>query len=165
MLTSPQFHSPENVEKMRMGTPLTDSDRWDWLVSLRKAAMTALSTPSPTGPMMPPRGVVVTCSALKKKYRDVMRVAPYNDPSIKVHFVYLSASEKVLLERVTRRQDHYMGAGMVKSQLEVLEIPGPEERDVLSVDVSASKDEVAAQALRLVREDMAEEIGRDAVKL
>lgn len=96
---------------MRTGAPLTDSDRWDWLCLLLKASIDAFSMPYTTLPFAPSRSIVVTCSALKCKYRDVVRVAPYYDPSIKVHFVYLDAKEDVLLQRVTRRKDHYMGWG------------------------------------------------------
>lgn len=140
---------------MRTGIPLTDADRWEWLSLLCKAATDAFSTSSDTPPFATPNGVVVTCSALKRKYRDVMRSAPYNDPSIKVHFVYLSASEDVLLQRVTGRKGHYMGVNMVKSQLESLEVPGYDEGDVLSVDVSGDKEQVQERALDLVKGSMA----------
>jgi len=83
---------------MSHGIPLTDQDRWDWLIVLRRAAMSTLtSTPSPAG-------VVVTCSALKQRYRDVIRIAHYNSPDVLVHFVYLHASEEVLLQRVGARK-------------------------------------------------------------
>ena len=128
--------------------PLNDADRWDWLETLRTEATKALVSSSKN-----PQGVVVTCSALKKKYRDVIRVAPYFDSSIKVHFVYLSASEDVLLQRVTAREaeGHYMGGNMVKSQFESLEAPRPEEHDIVTVDVSQEREQVKAQALDLVR--------------
>ncbi len=141
---------------MSKGIPLTDQDRWDWLISLRLAAMKTLSSPSS------PAGVVMTCSALKQKYRDVIRIAHYNSPDVLVHFVYLHASEQVLLERVGARQGHYMGANMVHSQLESLEEPTPEERDVIGVDVSGTKAEVEAEALRRVREAVQMELRRDA---
>lgn len=131
---------------MSHGTPLTDQDRWDWLIELRREAMFTLSQPSS------PAGVVVTCSALKERYRDVIRIAHYNSPDVLVHFVYLHASEGVLLQRVGARKGHYMGANMVHSQLEVLEEPAKEETDVISVDVSGTKAEVEAEALRKVKE-------------
>lgn len=99
---------------MRTGTPLTYSDGRDWLRFLLKASIEAFYLPSTTLSFASSRDVVVTCSPLKRKYRNVqMRVAPYYDPSVKVHFVYLDANEDVLLQRVTRRKDHYMGVGMV----------------------------------------------------
>jgi len=150
------FHSASNIDKMSQGIPLTDQDRWEWLITLRRAAMSQLSSPSH------PSGVVVTCSALKQRYRDVIRIAHYNSPDILVHFVYLSASAEVLLQRVGNRKGHYMGANMVKSQLEALEEPTNEETDVIQVDVSGTKDEVEAEALRRVREAVKNEMGRDS---
>ncbi|KFY64588.1 hypothetical protein V496_03169, partial [Pseudogymnoascus sp. VKM F-4515 (FW-2607)] len=144
------YHTPENVAKMATGTPLTDSDRWDWLTLLRASAVSALTTPSSTPS---PSGVVVTCSALKRKYRDVMRVAPYHDPRVKVHFIFLSASEETLQRRVAGRKDHYMGPEMVRSQLESLEVPVG-EGDAVIVDVGVGKEEVERRALEVVREVM-----------
>lgn len=143
---------------MANGHPLTDSDRWDWLSLLRAAALSALSPPSSTSASSP-AGVVVTCSALKRKYRDVMRVAPYHDPRVLVHFIFLSASEETLLKRVAGRQGHYMGPAMVKSQLESLEVPTG-ERDAVIIDVSVGKEEVERRALEVVRETMGGERAR-----
>ncbi|MCJ1365515.1 hypothetical protein MMC16_004638 [Acarospora aff. strigata] len=147
------YHSEANQQKMAQNKPLTDADRWDWLVLLRQAAVTRLS--SPDNPAAP-NGVVVTCSALKRKYRDVIRIASYNDHDVLVHFIYLRvADEKTLLERVTARQGHYMKSSMVRSQIEMLEEPDKEEQmlDVLEVDCdSATKMEVQRIALRLVKD-------------
>jgi gluconokinase len=151
-----QYHPASNIDKMSHGIPLTDQDRWDWLIVLRSAAMSTLSSPSS------PAGVVVTCSALKQRYRDVIRIAHYNSPDVLVHFVYLHASEDVLLQRVGARKGHYMGANMVHSQLEVLEEPAKEETDVISVDVSGTKAEVEAETLRKVKEAVQMELGRDS---
>ena len=74
-------------------------------------------------------GVVVTCSALKKKYRDVIRTAKLydEDPNAAVHFIYLRASKETLLARVAARQNHYMKDAMVVSQLAALEEPDADE--------------------------------------
>ncbi|OBT76548.1 shikimate kinase [Pseudogymnoascus sp. 05NY08] len=148
-LEGDDYHTPENISKMATGTPLTDSDRWDWLSALRTASLSTLSPPSPPSPS----GVVVTCSALKRKYRDVMRVAPYHDPRVLVHFIFLSASEETLLKRVEGRKGHYFGKDMVKSQLESLEVPVG-ERDVVVIDVSVGREEIERRALDVVREAM-----------
>ena len=124
---------------MRTGTPLTDADRWDWLTALREESMHRIDGGSD--------GVVVTCSALKRKYRDVIRVAAYYDHQLLIHFIYLDASEEVLLQRVTKRQGHYMGADMVHSQFDILERPSEDEKDVISIDVSRSLEEVKQDAL------------------
>lgn len=142
---------------MAQNKPLTDADRWDWLVLLRQAAVTRLSSPENPAP---PKGVVVTCSALKRKYRDVIRIASYNDHQVLVHFIYLRvADEKTLLERVTARQGHYMKSSMVHSQVEMLEEPDKEEQmmDVLSVDCDRrSKTEVQWTTLKLVKNVLAD---------
>ncbi|RDW94150.1 gluconokinase [Aspergillus mulundensis] len=140
-LEGDDFHPPANKAKMSTGTPLTDADRWDWLISLRSAATTLLSTPvpipTPTNPTATaaPRGVVVACSALKKKYRDVMRVAAYGSPNVHIHFVYLKLEAETLYARVSARQAHYMKQSMVESQLRDLEEPRGDEWDALTVPV------------------------------
>ncbi|PHH69839.1 hypothetical protein CDD83_5599 [Cordyceps sp. RAO-2017] len=136
------YHTPANVDKMRSGIPLTDADRWDWLTALRDESMRRIDGGS--------GGVVVTCSALKRKYRDVIRVAAYYDHDILVHFIFLNAPADVLLQRVSDRQGHYMGPGMVQSQFDILERPAEMERDVISIDVSRSIDEVKKDALARV---------------
>lgn len=132
---------------MSNGIPLTDADRWDWLTALREESIRQLEAGHD--------GVVLTCSALKRKYRDVIRVAPYFAPNIHLHFIYLHASEEVLLKRVLARQNHYMGAGMVHSQFDILEPPAEEETDVITIDVSRSAEEVKADVLDKALETMA----------
>lgn len=132
---------------MANGHPLNDADRWDWLILLRDQATAALNTGA--------SGVVLTCSALKRKYRDVMRIASYNDHQVLVHFIYLRASQEVLLQRVHARVGHYMKDSMVKSQFDSLEEPKEDETDVLSVDVSGSFVEVQKLALHVVDAVMA----------
>jgi len=139
-----EYHPASNVEKMSQGIPLTDADRWDWLTKLRQESVSRLTKGD--------RGVVLTCSALKRKYRDVIRVASYYDHSVLVHFVYLHATEEVLLARVAARKDHFMAATMVHSQFNDLEEPGPEETDVMVVDVNGSIEEVEDEALRRIHQ-------------
>lgn len=153
-----QYHSDSNKQKMSQGNPLTDADRWDWLISLRDAA-TARLTPSKSSQTKPHDGVVVTCSALKRKYRDVIRVAAYNDHDVIVHFIYLRADINVLLARVTGRKGHYMKSAMVRSQMEALEEPDEQEqeRDVLEVECGASLTEVRKEVVKTVREVLADD--------
>lgn len=133
---------------MANGHPLTDADRWDWLVLLREEAVKALEENS---------GVIITCSALKRKYRDVMRIAAYNDHAIRVHFVFLNLSEEILLQRVRARQNHYMKDSMVHSQIAALETPTVNEGDVLSVDASGTPQTVQQLAVDAVRNAMSKE--------
>ncbi|KAF2094816.1 carbohydrate kinase, partial [Rhizodiscina lignyota] len=157
-------HPPENVKKMNSGIPLTDADRWDWLIALRDHAINMLAQPPPTNPSSsadttllpppaansgsPPKAVVVTCSALKLKYRDEFRVAAHPIHSqglnISVHFIYLSISQQESLNRVAARKGHYMKSDMVKSQFESLQSPSRKEKaeDVIEVDVERTPDAV-----------------------
>lgn len=149
-----QYHPAANKAKMSQGTPLTDEDRWDWLISLRQAAIDILS-PSDSNNFHPPAGVVVACSALKQKYRDVMRVAAYGSPSVHIHFVYLKLNEEALMHRVSQRQSHYMKSTMVQSQLAALEEP-EDEWDVITVDAAGSMSEVQRNVIDSVTEKLAE---------
>ncbi len=165
---------------MANGIPLTDEDRWDWLLTIRQASINTLNNASPHSPNEKLDGVVVTCSALKKSYRDVLRGKPAHshssqpsqpnsmiagvveakwreeqcvnakDHGICTRFLYLSADEEVLIKRVVGREGHYMGANMVKSQLADLEAPSKEEKDSLRLDVGKPADEVEAEAVRII---------------
>lgn len=147
-LEGDDFHPAANKQKMASGQPLADADRWDWLISLREAAIKQLRSSN---------SVIVTCSALKHKYRDVIRVANYEHPSVQVHFVYLKVDEKTLRKRVAERVGHYMKEGMVHSQMAALEEPEEElEWDVLQVDVRDDKESVKRNALALVQKKLKE---------
>lgn len=140
-----EFHPKANIEKMAKGIPLTDADRWDWLTALREESRRRIAGGA--------EGVVLTCSALKRKYRDVIRVAGYYDHSLRIHFIFLHADESVLVERVKARSaatNHYMGANMVSSQFSILELPGEDEKDVITLDVSKTMPEVQQDALNSV---------------
>ncbi|KEF52810.1 shikimate kinase [Exophiala aquamarina CBS 119918] len=142
------FHPVANKQKMAEGHPLTDADRWDWLITLREEAIKQLRTSN---------SVIVTCSALKHKYRDVIRVANYEHPSVQVHFIYLKVDEQTLQQRVKERVGHYMKEGMVHSQMAALEEPEEDQEwDVLRVDVRNDKEEVQRNALALVRQKLKE---------
>jgi gluconokinase len=129
---------------MAAGIPLNDEDRWDWLILLRDQALVSLKEGA--------KGVVVTCSALKKKYRDVIRTARLydEDPNANVLFVYLRADKATLLARVRARQGHYMKDAMVESQFAALEEPDELEckqlKDVEIVDVKGTIQDVTSLA-------------------
>lgn len=131
---------------MGNGIPLTDQDRWDWLIALREEALRVLQTSN---------SVIVTCSALKHKYRDVMRIANYEHPSVQVHFLYLKLDEETMYERLAARKGHYMKLEMMKSQIAALEEPD-EEWDVLRVDVKGDQERVSKNALEVVRTKLKE---------
>jgi gluconokinase len=124
------FHPPGNIEKMRAGTPLTDADRADWLQRLTEELQAR------------PGGAVLTCSALKRSYRDTLRRAV---PPL--HFVHLSLSPHEALERVAARTDHFYPPSLVASQFEALEDPSAEPH-VLAVDATRHVDRLADEATR-----------------
>ncbi|KHN99898.1 glucokinase [Metarhizium album ARSEF 1941] len=144
-----QYHPQSNIDKMSSGIPLTDADRWDWLIELRKQANSRIHDGA--------EGVVVACSALKYKYRDVIRVAAYWDRSLTIHIIFLHASAELLLKRVTARKGHYMGANMVKSQIDILERPLEDEVDVITIDASRDVEEVKEDILQKVKAMLAAE--------
>ncbi|KAL4796776.1 hypothetical protein BDV19DRAFT_360395 [Aspergillus venezuelensis] len=147
------LHSRFSRAKMASGIPLSDSDRWEWLSHIRGAVMDRLLKPSST----PSAGVVVTCSALRRSYRDELRNLAYLlEEPVNVTFIHLSVgkeSEAELKERLVLRkkeEGHYMASGMVESQLEALESP-EEERDVVLVDAKGEKKAVLDEVESVVR--------------
>jgi gluconokinase len=108
------LHSPANVAKMAAGHPLTDADRAPWLAAVAAWIDAELAAE---------RSGVITCSALKRRYRDRLR-----RPGVR--FVYLDVAPDELARRLQRRAGHFMPAGLLASQLADLEPPGPDEAAV-----------------------------------
>jgi gluconokinase len=129
-LTRYQYHPKANVAKMSRGEPLTDADRQGWLEALRDH-----ETAVPSDPKAPPH-LLMTCSALKRHYRDVLREGGQHARNLRIRFVFLEAPEEVLARRAAQRKGHFAGPNLVHSQFEALEKPGEDEPDVLVVDVS-----------------------------
>ncbi|MDQ0801349.1 gluconokinase [Arthrobacter sp. SLBN-112] len=125
------LHSPENVEKMASGIPLTDEDRWPWLDTIASWIIEHTMAGIPG---------IITCSALKKIYRDRLREK-------NVVFVHLSGSKEQIARRLTARMDHYMPATLLDSQIATLEPPGPEENTIV-IDVGRTPAEEAAEIVR-----------------
>lgn len=123
------FHPSENVARMAAGIALTDLDRAGWLRSL--AAHIAQAAP---------RGVVVSCSALKRAYRDVLR-AP-----AATRFVWLDLPAAALEARMATRTGHYMPPSLLASQLATLEPPQPDE-DAIGVDGTRPVETIVADVL------------------
>jgi gluconokinase len=127
------FHPAANVEKMRTGTPLDDDDRWPWLRSL--AAWIGERAASGTS-------VVVTCSALKRSYRDLLR---QNNPS--VWFAHVTVGADVIQSRLSERRGHYMPASLLTSQLAALE-PLQQDEPGLAIPGDGSPADVVNRVLR-----------------
>lgn len=126
------FHPQANIDKMAAGTPLTDEDRWPWLDAIRDW----LTEQTRAG-----RSAIVTCSALKRVYRDVLRQAEG-----RVRFVHLTAPPTLLEDRMAHREGHFMPTTLLPSQLATLEPLDPDE-DGVSVVVDVPPEEVADRAL------------------
>jgi gluconokinase len=130
-----ELHPRRNIEKMESGVPLTDEDRWPWLQAI--AEMVAVKDYEGVS-------TVVTCSALKRSYRDVLRDAA---PTF---FVHLHAPFEVLEQRMQERTKHFMPTTLLKSQFDTLEELGDDEQGAV-VDVSPPIDEVVEEAVNAVR--------------
>lgn len=135
MVEGDEHHPQANIDKMAAGTPLTDEDRLPWLHELADM----LDASAAEG-----RTTVLTCSALKQSYRDLLRGRLGPDG---VFFVHLHADFAVLQERMTTRSGHFMPATLLRSQLDTLEHLGPDERGAV-VDVSPPLEDVVADVLR-----------------
>lgn len=128
-----ELHPPRNVALMAAGTPLTDDDRHDWLQAIAGVLRAAATSG---------QGVVVSCSALKRRYRDQLRAGA---PALRL--VHLHGSPELLAQRLAARTGHYMPASLLASQLQTLEAPQPDEA-ALQLDIAAPADALAAQACR-----------------
>ena len=122
------FHPAANIEKMKAGIPLTDEDRWPWLDRLRQLVKRCLAAHE---------NAVVACSALKRAYRDRLRVTE------EMRFVFLHASRAHVAEHLQGRRGHFMPAALLDSQFTDLEEP-EEDEHALTVDVEGSPHDVTS---------------------
>lgn len=129
------FHSPENVAKMQRGEPLDDDDRAEWL----KALADELAVAARSG-----EAVVLACSALKHRYRQLLRE---RCPTLRV--VCLHGPASVIAARLEARPGHFMPPSLLQSQLGALELPS----DALIVDVQESPGAIARLVLERLRRD------------
>ncbi|HUI89900.1 MAG TPA: gluconokinase [Anaerolineales bacterium] len=119
------FHSQANKDKMSRGVPLNDEDRAGWLEGLRALEIQSLEAR---------RSIVLACSALKREYRDLLRV------SDEIHLVYLRGNYDQIEARMKTRKGHYMKPDMLASQFAILEEPS----DALVVDSTKKPGEIVA---------------------
>ena len=105
-----EFHSPEHIDQLRRGVPLTDDDRRPWLAKIREAIGAWVNRGEP---------VVLACSLLKAAYRASV-LAGYSDH---VRIVYLKAGRALLQHRLAHRTGHFMGKALLASQCDILEEP------------------------------------------
>ena len=122
-----RFHSPANVEKMRSGIALTDEDRAPWLAAIARFIDEARASGRPA---------VVTCSALKRRYRDVIAGGRAD-----VRLVYLAGDYGLIAQRMAKRAHHYMPVSLLKSQFEALEPPAGDE-NALVLPIERAPEEI-----------------------
>lgn len=120
-LEGDEFHPKANIAKMSAGIPLTDEDRAGWLDLLAQEIGQRAQTGS---------SVVMSCSALKKKYRTQLNDASGQD----ILYVFMDGPKEVIASRLARRKGHYMPPSLLDSQLEALDPPGDDEH-VIRVDL------------------------------
>lgn len=144
-LDGDSLHSKENIEKMRHGIPLTDSDRAPWLRVIRGHILKFFK-----------RGedLVVACSALKQQYREFLA------HGIAINWVYLKGSAELIRSRMKHRPRHFMKADMLPSQFDALEEPS----DAIVVDISLPSSAIVAQVLAQLRRPRSILQGRAAIQ-
>ncbi len=126
------LHPPENVARMAAGVALTDADRQGWLQALARRLADARANG---------RGLVLSCSSLKRSYRDILRMG-----SPDVRFIHLHGARELLMARMAARPGHYMPPSLLDSQLATLELPGADE-EALSFDITQTPQDIAGAAL------------------
>ena len=123
------LHPTANVAKMKSGIPLDDADRWPWLDDIGRL-------------LAHEKAVVVSCSALKRTYRERLRTMAGRP----ITFLFLHGTRAVIAERLADRSGHYMPLSLLDSQLATLELPSG-EADVVTIEINASPERIVAQAM------------------
>ena len=129
------FHPPANIAKMSAGTPLTDEDRLPWLDAIGAWAHGRAGL-----------GGVVSCSALKRSYRDRLRAAAPG-----VVFVHLTGDRALIEDRMSHRQGHFMPTALLDSQFATLQPLGADEAGVV-VDVAGGPEEITERAVHALQD-------------
>ena len=130
------LHPPENVEKMRGGTPLSDADRIPWLRRIAQK-IDDWRRRGESG--------VLTCSALKRTYRQII----VGDRP-EVALVYLKGLPDLIRRRLDTRHDHFMPPALLDSQFSILQEPSPDENPIV-VDIGGQPDEIAGEIAHRLR--------------
>jgi gluconokinase len=123
------FHPAANIKKMRSGRSLTDEDRWPWLECLRKKIEQLLSAGE---------NAVLTCSALKRAYRDRLRV------SDETKFVFLCGDYELVEKQLRSRRRHFMNPDLLQSQFDDLDEPQADEH-ALTVALGRTPQEIVEE--------------------
>jgi len=132
MLEGDSLHSAENIRRMASGIALDDADRGPWL----RAIAQRIASASREG-----RSLVVSCSALKRRYRDILREG---DP--RLILVYLAGDPRLIGQRMSRRHDHFMPPALLDSQFKALETPDPDEH-AIRCDIAENPQDIVQSVL------------------
>ncbi|KJD37196.1 gluconate kinase [Tamlana sedimentorum] len=124
------FHPKENIVKMSNGMPLNDEDRQGWLLNLNDLAINQLKQNS----------CVIVCSALKEKYRELLSA------TIETHvkWIHLVGSYHQILNRMNKRENHFMSSNMLQSQFDTLEAP----QYAINVDINLKPNEIIKHIIK-----------------
>lgn len=131
-LDGDDLHPADNVRRMAQGIPLTDDDRRGWLTAIASRLGQARRTGT---------GLVVSCSALKRAYRDILRSADAD-----VRFVHLTGDRALIAQRLARRVGHFMSAALLDNQLATLEPPTPDEH-AWTFDLADTPESIVARVV------------------
>jgi gluconokinase len=123
------FHPPANIAKMRSGVPLTDEDRQPWLEKLREEIERSV---------VADENAVLACSALKKKYRELLRV------NADVKFVFLHGTRARIADQASKRRGHFMNPALLDSQFADLEEPQSDE-GALTIELGRTPEELVEE--------------------
>ncbi|CAO3677781.1 unnamed protein product [Umbelopsis ramanniana] len=144
VLEGDELHPKANIDKMSKGIPLVDDDRWPWLNIIRDAfteRAEALYDNPEVDEKAPKRAVMVTCSSLRRSYRELL--SKVDAKKVSVTFVYLKGSPELLQARMAARHNHFMLAGMLTSQLNTLEEPDQRTENVIVAPIDPPTDAIA----------------------
>lgn len=140
------LHPQANIDKMSSGIPLTDDDRWGWLEEISQTSSSAAANSDNESHI-----AIVSCSMLKKKYRDYIKEHSSN-PDVVFRFVFIYTTFEELMNRVSNRKGHFMKNDMVKSQYDIMEIPQGDELlnnggDCIAIDATGKSPEVISKEI------------------
>ena len=131
LIEADDYHSNNNIKKMSSGIPLNDEDRYDWLVKIREEIIKRKKT----------QNLVVTCSALKEKYRSILNVKNY-------YLIYLKINKETARKRINNRRDHFMPDSLVESQFSILEEP----KKAITLDQSLNPEQMVNQLILIFKD-------------
>lgn len=130
LIEGDDYHPKENIDKMSSGVALNDNDRYEWLLKIKNEILNRNKN----------QNLVVTCSALKEKYRTLLGPQNFN-------LVYLKVSKKTALQRIRARQGHFMPDSLVDSQFAILEEP----QKSIVLDESLNTNEMVERLLSIYK--------------